>query len=241
MPGAAAARAATQCGPGDCDPDLQEPSGTAGPARHAPADARDRRRRGLAARGATADHPARAQAGPALCAKRRCRHRARCDRAQAGTRVSRDAQPRGGPQAAHQRALCQCAARDARRHQQLTARQPAAGGALVHQEHPAALRHHPARQYRDRRTPARLLHARRAGDEAAGAARDRRRARPARVHHLARDDGQVHGHALGHLRAEVLLRLGPEYRSRRRGLQHRGAGADQAVRRRRGLQEAAVR
>ena len=52
----------------------------------------------------------------------------------------------------------------------------AAGGALVHEEHPAALRHHPAREQGHRRAPEELLHARRDRDEAAGAARDRRRA-----------------------------------------------------------------
>jgi RNA polymerase sigma-54 factor len=92
---------------------------------------------------------------------------------------------------------------------------PAAGGALVHEEHPAALRHHPARQQGHRRTPEELLHARRHRHEAAGAARDRRRTGPARKHHLARDHRQVHGHALRHLRAEVLLRQQPEHRSRR--------------------------
>jgi len=55
----------------------------------------------------------------------------------------------------------------------------AAGGALVHQEHPAALRHHPAGVQRDRRAPEEFLRARRAGDAAPGAARDRRRAGPA--------------------------------------------------------------
>jgi DNA-directed RNA polymerase specialized sigma54-like protein len=35
---------------------------------------------------------------------------------------------------------------------------PAAGGALVREEHPAALRHHPARKPGHRGAPARLLH-----------------------------------------------------------------------------------
>ena len=48
-----------------------------------------------------------------------------------------------------------------------------------------------------------------------------------------RDHRQVHGDALRHLRAEVLLRLGAGHRDRRQCLEHRGARADQAVRRRR--------
>ena len=49
----------------------------------------------------------------------------------------------------------------------------------------------------------------------------------------ARDHRQVHVHALRHLRAEVLLRLGAGHRDRRQCVEHRGARADQAVRRRR--------
>ena len=48
-------------------------------------------------------------------------------------------------------------------------------------------------------------------------------------------------HALRHLRAQVLLRLGAGHRDRRQRVEHRGARADQAVRRRREPEEAAVR
>ena len=53
--------------------------------------------------------------------------------------------------------------------------------------------------------PEALPRVRRDGDEAAGPARDRRRAGPARVDRVARDEQQVHGHADRRVRAEVLL------------------------------------
>ncbi len=81
------------------------------------------------------------------------------------------------PKAARARHLCQCLeAAQGRRPGSLQLRRPAAapaGGALVHQEHPAALRHHPARQHRHRRAAEELLQPRRAGHAPAGAARDR--------------------------------------------------------------------
>ena len=152
--------------------------------------------------------------GPAVLARRGEHRRPRRHRAEVRPRLEGGAQPRRDAQAAHQRPLRQrdppAARRRARQRAQRRRRRPqlaAAGGALVRQEHPAALRHHPARLAGDRRAAEELLHPRRDRDEAAGAARDRRRARPARVDDLARHHRQVHVDAVRHLRAQVLLRL----------------------------------
>ncbi len=187
------------------------------------------------ARCAAADRPARAQAGPPLRRRRAQHRRARraSSRASASARNAKfrvHAQSRSDAAPARARHLRR-RAQAAQGRGQPGAVAAAAGGALVHQEHPAALRHHPARVQRDRRAAEELLRARRARDAAAGAARDRRRAGPARVHHQPRDHRQVHGHALRHRRAQVLLRLRARHRNRRQRLQHRGARADQAVRR----------
>ena len=60
-------------------------------------------------------------------------------------------------------------------------------------------------------------------------------------HHLARDHRQVHGHAVRHLRAQVLLRLVAEHRRRRQRVVDRRARADQAAGGRREPGQAAVR
>ena len=139
----------------------------------------------------------RPQAGPGVRPQRIDGGRARRDRAAGRPRVEGAAQPRRDAQAAHQRPL---RAGDpwraaAQRHRSRLER-ATAGGALVRQEHPAALRHDRAGVAGHRRTAEGLLHAWRDRDEAAGAARDRRRARPARVDHLARHHRQVHVHAV---------------------------------------------
>ena len=134
------------------------------------------------------------------------------------------------PQAARSRYLCG-RAQVAQGRGPSGAAAAAAGGALVHQEHPAALRHHPARVQRHRRAPEEFLRARRTGNAAAGAARNRRRTGAARIHHQPGDHGQVHVNALWHLRAQVFLRLRPGYRNRRQRFEHRRSRADQAVRR----------
>ncbi len=92
---------------------------------------------------------------------------------------------------------------------------------------------------RHRRAAEELLPARRTGDASAGVARDRRRARAARVHHQPRHDRQVHGHAAGYLRVEVLLWLLAGHRDRWQCIEHRGSGADQAIHRRRVGEQAA--
>ena len=154
--------------------------------------------------------------------------RARRDRAEGRSRLEGGAQSRGDAQAAHQRLVCAGHQGPAQRRRRADVG-TAAGSALVHEEHPAALRHHRPRVAGHRRAPEGLLQPRRDRHEAAGAARDRRRTRPAREHHLARDHGQVHGHADGHLRAEVLLRQRPGHRGRRQRVEHGGARADQAA------------
>jgi RNA polymerase sigma-54 factor len=76
-----------------------------------------------------------------------------------------------------------------------------------------------------------LLHPRRAGHAPAGAARNRRRTRPARVDDFPRHHRQIHEHALRHLRAEIFFRLGARHRNWRQRVEHGRARADQTIRR----------
>ncbi len=74
----------------------------------------------------------------------------------------------------------------------------AAGGQMADSQRAAALRDHPARGAGDRRAPAPLFRARRGRDAADGVARNRRHARPARIHHFPGDDAEVHADAARH-------------------------------------------
>jgi RNA polymerase sigma-54 factor len=71
--------------------------------------------------------------------------RARRDRAEDRPRLEGGAQPGRDAAAAHQRPLCAGDQACQRGNGSSPHGRAAAGGALVHQEHPAALRHHPAR------------------------------------------------------------------------------------------------
>jgi RNA polymerase sigma-54 factor len=226
---------------------LRAPARTAGKARLAPPGHPHAQQRDRGARGAGADCAPRSQARPPLRARHQ--HPGGARRAGAAPRAVRAAASNGWsrstPTCCPSCASTTCtpaAALHQGRHQRLGRWRPAAGGALVHQEHPAALRHHPARQPGHRRPP-----------EAASSRHGELAMRPLVLREIADELGlhestisprhhrQVHGHAARHLRAEVLLRLGPVHRDRRRGQQHRGARADPPVHRRRGQEEAAVR
>jgi hypothetical protein len=156
---------------------LRTTHGAAGAARHQAPDAAVRRHRGRRARSHRPHRAAGAQAGPALCRRRAQhhhprRHRDPPERWRAAPLLGA-AQRRRDAAPARARHLRQRPA-PAQGRGQPGAAAAAAGSALVHQEHPAALRHHPARVQCHRRAAEELLRARRAGHAAAGAARDRR-------------------------------------------------------------------
>ena len=119
--------------------------------------------------------------GAGFSKQRSALYRARCHRQEGQGPVARGAQSRRHAEAAHQPHVCRHPPSQPRR-EPAAARRPAAGGEVADQERAAALRHHPARVAGHRRPPAAFLRARRGGDAPAGAARDRRHARPARVH-----------------------------------------------------------
>src|SRR5437867_3613452 len=142
-------------------------------------------------------------------------------------------QPRRAAEAAHQSHVCRYPAE-----QPESVGQPAlasaAGGTLADQERAAAIRDDPARVAGDRRPSAPFFRARRSRDAAAGAARNRKHARPARIDRFARYDSEVHVHAARYFRAQVLLRKSRRHRDGGRLLGHRHPGVAQAAGCRRG-------
>ena len=101
------------------------------------------------------------------------------------------------------------------------------------QERAAALLDDPDGRRGDPQAPAALPRVRADGDEAARPARDRHRARPARVDRLARHQQQVHGDAGRRVRAQVLLLARDGDGERRRLLGDRDPRRDQGNDRRR--------
>ncbi len=176
-----------------------------------------------AAPGPAADPEPQPATGRRVLLQRDALHRMRRRREENQECLGGKPEPRRDAEAAHQQHVRKYPAE-----QPESVWQPAfastAGGTLADQERPAAIRNDSARVSGDRRSSAPFFRARRGRNAAAGTARNRKHARPARIDRLARNDSEIHVYAARHFRAQVLLRESRRHRDGRRVLRHRHPG-----------------